>query len=176
MTTYQIGDIIINTSVTFGHVLMCYKPGAGSPEFIHATNKGGFSVEAHPNNGLLFNSNSKVFRAKGITEHNKGEIIKHADLVKRSAKYGSFRAIRLLAGSSEFGKGAKARLEKYKLHIDYGIANPIKTVTCSEAVMLCYQLTFLEADNQFIRLDAAHTMPETLKKYLSDSAHWIAPD
>ena len=47
----------------------------------------------------------------------------------------------------------------------------VRTITCSEAVILCYQLTFAEGNSPFfILLDAAHTMPGTLKTWLEK--HW----
>jgi hypothetical protein len=95
-----------------------------------------------------------------------------ADLIAARAKYGLYRAVRLAVGSSSYGDGAKKRLEKYRGRLAAGADKLVTTLTCSEAVILCYQLTLTATDNHFISLDAAHTMPRTLAKYLRSNVHW----
>ena len=48
----------------------------------------------------------------------------------------------------------------------------VTTLTCSEAVVLCYQLTFVDSAEQFILLDGAHALPRTVAKYLKSNANW----
>jgi hypothetical protein len=49
----------------------------------------------------------------------------------------------------------------------------VTKITCSEAVILCYQLSFAESSPYFIQKDAAHTLPRTLAEYLKTAvAGW----
>jgi hypothetical protein len=82
---------------------------------------------------------------------------------------GKGRAVRLFLGSSEFGSDAVKRLAKYRDRmLDYRPGGKlISTITCSEAVIISYQLTFFSKLAPFFILkDAAHTMPSTLKDWL----------
>ena len=102
----------------------------------------------------------------------KAELRRIADLISATAEYGIYRAVRLFLGDSSFGPGAATRLQKYRdrlLAVGHGGApGPIiKTVTCSEAVIITYQLAFpLSEAPFFIRLDGAHAMPSTLAAWL----------
>jgi len=58
-------------------------------------------------------------------------------------------------GSSHFGLGAMARLQKYRSR--QGMAP--KNAICSEMCTLAYQLAMTESDPDFIRLDAKHSTP-----------------
>ncbi|MDB5414103.1 MAG: hypothetical protein JWR10_2438 [Rubritepida sp.] len=100
-----------------------------------------------------------------------------SDAISVGAVYGAYRAVRLLLGSSAFGPDAFTRLMKYRERYEANKGTPalfaqagnevIKNVTCSEAVIVTYQLTFpLHEEQFFVRLDAAHAMPSTLKTWL----------
>jgi hypothetical protein len=67
--------------------------------------------------------------------------------------------------------GAKQRLAKYSQRLKDGGDKLVSTITCVEAVVLCYQLTLDQNAPQFVKKDAAHTMPRTLAKYLTESPH-----
>lgn len=166
---YKTGDIIVKNAGVFGHVLMCYVEeddnGIGNVDFIHGTNSGNFdycsklAIEEEKENFWHF-------RPIDISDTDKTNIKTIADKIKRSSKYGCYRAFRLGFGDSEFGKGAKARLAKYKERNSSDGDKFVSTITCVEAVVLCYQLAFQENAKQFIQKDAAHTMPRTLASYL----------
>lgn len=89
--------------------------------------------------------------------------------ISKSAKYGACRAVRLFMGNSDFGDNARQRLAKYAQRLKDGGNKLVTTITCVEAVVLCHQLTLDISSPQFIRKDAAHTMPRTLAKYLTES-------
>lgn len=182
MAKYETGDIIIFMSVTFGHVSMCYSPGDNEAKFIHAQ----FGKNFHIDQQLTMKGSSCIyfvnryyshFRPRNITQQNKQQLKKVADTIAEYAIYGGYRAVRLELGDSSFGKGAQARLKKYKTRSDTGANKFVSTITCSEAVILCNQLTFEEPTPEkpsplFILKDAAHTMPKTLEKYLKDNPNW----
>jgi hypothetical protein len=169
---FKTGDIIVNNTGAFGHVLMCMgeedDQGIGEVTFIHGTYSGNFSmgertlVEEH-------NTNYWHFTAKTPDAAHKARLKEVALAISRSAKYGSYRALRLAIGSSEFGDGARTRLEKYKRRLREGGDKLVTTITCVEAVVLCYQLTLEATAAQFIQKDAAHTLPRTLARYLAES-------
>ncbi len=79
------------------------------------------------------------------------------------------RVLSALMGSSNFGIGAQARLLKYRSR--NGMTP--KNVICSEMCILAYQLSMQETDAGFIKLDAKHSIPSTLLKYLkSNPTYW----
>jgi len=80
----------------------------------------------------------------------------------------TFRAIGAALGSSHFGLGAMARLQKYRSRA--GMAP--KNLICSEMCILAYQLAMSEDDPDFIRLDAKHSTPARLMSYLDSSPYW----
>lgn len=167
---YNTGDIIVNNAGTFGHVAMCFgeedADGVGAVTFIHGTNKGNFSIDEKIKVIDETKSNFWQFKPKNFTEDNKTRLKEVASAIQKSAKYGLYRAVRLFVGSSTFGKDARKRLEKYKERLTKGGKKLVTTITCVEAVVLCYQLTFEESSPYFIMKDAAHTMPRTLAEYL----------
>ena len=67
-----------------------------------------------------------------------------------------------LLGTSSFGTGARARLLKYRSRP----GQTPKNVICSEMCILAFQLSMAETDAGFIRLDAKHSTPLTLMKYM----------
>jgi hypothetical protein len=174
---YNTGDIIVNNAGAFGHVAMCFDEedadGVGAVTFIHGTNKGNFSIDEKVKVIDEVKSNFWHFKPKNFTADNKAKIKEVAGAIQRSAKYGLYRAVRLFVGSSAFGKDARKRLDKYKERLAQGGKKLVTTITCVEAVVLCYQLTFDESSAYFIQKDAAHTMPRTLAEYLKASpAGW----
>src|SRR6185436_16953089 len=106
------------------------------------------------------------FKPKLFSSDNKGRLKEVASAIQKSAKYGLYRAVRLFVGSSTFGDDAKKRLDKYRKRLVKGGDKLVTTITCVEAVVLCFQLTFDESSPYFIQKDAAHTMPRTLAQYL----------
>lgn len=179
MAKFETGDIVIFNNTHFGHVAMCFDPGGDSAltTFIHGTNSGNFKIDRQQqdNEGTITYMVSKNywhFRPTNITPAEKIQIRKVASIIQQTAKYGIYRAIGLAFGNSSFGKGARKRLDKYKgrlpshsIEINKG-EKLISTITCSEAILVCYQLTFDEASPYFIKKDAAYTLPKTLAAYL----------
>lgn len=169
---FKTGDIIIKNDGAFGHVLMCFveedDSGVGDVSFIHGTNQGNFdfcnklAIEEEKGNYWHFKPNN-------ISEADKVKIMATAEKIKTSAKYGVYRAVRLFLGNSDFGKSAKDRLNKYKKREAEKSDKFITTITCVEAVVICYQVVFSESSPHFIKKDAAHTMPRTLAKYLRET-------
>lgn len=169
---FKTGDIIIKNDGAFGHVLMCFVEeddnGVGDVSFVHGTNKGDFNfcnrlaIEEEKENYWHFKPNN-------ISKDNKIKIMATAEKVMTSAKYGVYRAIRLFLGNSDFGKGAKSRLDKYRWREAVKGDKFITTITCVEAVVICYQVVFSESSPHFIKKDGAHTMPRTLAKYLRET-------
>ncbi|MES2259281.1 MAG: hypothetical protein V4724_12210 [Pseudomonadota bacterium] len=172
----ETGDIVIFSS-GFGHVAMAF-----DERFVfHANETSNFHlVAAADKKGHLFEQGGKVFRppwekmGEAVTANYKAELQENAKAIGRSAKYGIYRAVRLFLGDSTYGPNAAARLQKYRDRMRAGSAKTVSKITCAEAVILSYQLTFLEHGGPcFIKLDAAHAMPSTLEKWLR--ANWGDP-
>jgi hypothetical protein len=176
----ETGDILIFSSGLWGHTAMCYD----TKQAVHGNNARDFHLDpltktvekdGHP---IVepFDQGAEVFkppwgRIGGQKENYQASIRQHADNIMRTAKYGLYRAMRLELGSSTYGPGAYARLQKYRDRLLASSPKGVTTITCSEAVILCFQLTFLENGGPgFIKLDAAHAMPRTLAKWLR--ANW----
>ena len=173
---YETGDIVVWDGWP-GHVGMVYKGGnSETTSVIHARSGKNFYIEPNQQNqsgyiSYLLEFECAVFRpplnnrADKLAKQN--TLIAYADLIRQTAVYGLYRAFRLAISSSHFGPLAQARLNKYQQRLA-GPANGkfVTTVTCSEAIILCYQLTFSQADKCFIKLDAAHAMPRTLAEWL----------
>lgn len=180
---YETGDVVI-FSGTPGHVGMVYSAGAGeAAQVIHAQRRGGFHIDENVtvsanggSFGYLIGGRDWVYRPRWAASPGLNRAVKQAALqavardVRDHAQYGVYRAVRLFLGSSTFGSGARARLAKYKQRRQDGFPRNkfVTTVTCSEAVILCYQMAFDEGDAPlFITLDAAHSMPSTLRQWLA---------
>lgn len=187
---YDTGDVIIYDGSP-GHVAMIYEPAVGRTpaKVIHAQLKGNFHIEPMTSESggtthYMVDNNANVYTPPWAKCPNadlkKREIRRIADAIAQHAKYGVYRAIRLWAGSSIYGPKAHQRLQKYRdranrnFQDEKGAAKFVTTVTCAEAVILCYQLTFADGtDPFFIRLDGAHAMPKTLGEWLTKN--WGAP-
>jgi hypothetical protein len=88
------------------------------------------------------------------------------------AKYGIGKAIGLATGNCNFTPVDSNHLKKLEGKI-MAMDDSLKdSVTCVEVVILCYQMTFRETDNQFIRQAPKRTLPSELSSYLTKSAHW----
>ena len=87
-----------------------------------------------------------------------------------SADWQKSRAVGAVFGKSMYGVEAEQRLDKYRERPDFAPKN----VTCTEMVILAYQLSASEKAEScgFIKLDAKHSMPGTLAKYLHDNTYW----
>jgi hypothetical protein len=177
---YETGDIAINPSSP-GHAMMVYQGGNyAKTKIVHAQWSNDFHIQGNQvqeggNISYLIDNGTQVFRPPWRATDDKAakqrKLQQVAEAIRDHASYGLYRAFRLFTGSSFFGDGARRRLRKYKERWDAGFYTKggpkfVTTVTCSEAVILCYQLTFAESDPQFIKLDAAHTMPNTLAEWL----------
>ncbi len=168
------GDIIIFSSGC-GHAAMAYD----AKRAIHGNAAKNFHlvdlVQEKDNKINHFTQAGQVFRPPwdkigGETENYKNLLRQNADIIRLSAQYGLYRAVRLLIGNSAYGPGAAERLMKYRERIRSNKTKVIEKITCSEAVILCFQLTFLEHGGPgFIKLDAAHSMPSTLAKWCTDN-------
>src|SRR5436190_21344339 len=137
--------------------------------YIHGTNKGNFHFSQYKTTedgqtSYTIGAGDYVYRAPWAAHPHFNKATKQAELQKVArdisnyAQYGSYRAARLFMGSSTFGDGARARLEKYKQRRQDSFPRNkfVKTITCSEAVILCYQMAFDEGDHPFfVGLDAA---------------------
>ncbi|PWC35904.1 hypothetical protein [Azospirillum sp. TSO35-2] len=177
----ETGDIVFFPG-KIGHIGMFYDAN----RIIHATNSENFHLSDNQtmDGGSISYMTSRAFRPPwsklpaGQEAVKKAELRRVADRMKDIATYGLYRAFRLWAGNSSFGPGAEARLAKYRARLD-GTATDadrkfVTHITCSEAVMLTYQLAFPDREAPFfIRLDAAHTMPNTLADWLQKNG-WTA--
>lgn len=90
--------------------------------------------------------------------------------VKYGDPIGKFPLRQVLAGvgTSGFGKGAQGRLMKYE-----GRGNRPTNVICSELCVLAYQMSALEGQYGFIRLDAKYATPPVVRNYLKNDPDWI---
>ncbi|MCR9108712.1 hypothetical protein [Marivita sp. XM-24bin2] len=195
---FDTGDVIVSTKWP-GHVVLIYdskhavhgkgvKTAASSATDITTskgvTRHGGFLLEeikqeispgryAYLTDGQPFRFPWHKYREAEV-EFYKDEIKRNADIIRKTASYGFYRAGRLMVGDSKFGSGAAKRLLKYKSRVRGtsldDISKAVGTITCSEAVILTMQLTFQPGTPGFIQLDGAHTMPNTLAAWLK--AHW----
>lgn len=176
----EIGDITISAGSP-GHVGMFMGPDT----IMHAQNTGG--VHSDPLMAEKIGQGGSVsyeyftsfaYRPpwndlpEGTRTARKADLARIAARMNNRVPYGLYRAIRLFLGSTTFGSGAQERLKKYweRLNLIRGDANTklLTKVTCVEAAVITYQLAFYEARTTpfFINLDAAHTMPHTLEKWL----------
>lgn len=183
MANLETGDIIYMDGGSFGHIGMAYDRDT----VIHAQFKGDFhkdpvqQQEGGRISYLTDGAQTKVFRPPWNScpdaAARKAELQRVADAIALGATYGVYRAVRLLLGSSSFGPDAFKRLMKYRERYNASKGTParfaedgrevIKTVTCSEAVIITYQLAFPLGEKPFfIGLDAAHAMPKTLRTWL----------
>jgi len=177
MAKAQACDIIIDMKPTFGHcgiVTGNWSPRTASAEagtmppgqeVIHATKDG--IVENSWGNGRAF-----CYRSNTLARRDAEDIQKAAQEIKGAAEYGACRAIfKSWSGTSAFGKGALARLQKYQTRMQ-NHQGVLKNVYCSELVVVAYQLG-LHLNQQhaaWINLDGKHTLPNTLKTWLDNRA------
>jgi hypothetical protein len=173
----ETGDIMV-FSKGFGHVAMVYD----GKRVVHGQYKGNFHLEnlETQKEGVInhFSDGAKIHKfpwekySEGEKAGYQARIQNVAKVIMHSSKYGLYRATRLKLGSSKYGGGAYGRLMKYRERMaSGGDGKVVSTITCSEAAILCLQLTFMEnAGPGFIKLDGAHTMPATLGKWLD--ANW----
>jgi hypothetical protein len=176
MPAIDTGDIFHWTSGA-GHIGMAYD----GKNVIHAQMKGNFHIDPDQQNKqgqmsyLSDSTGLQIFRPPwdrlgAGAAAKKAELQRVAGLISQQAEYGAYRAIRLFVGDSSFGPGAAGRLQKYRDRLLAGTQPIIKTLTCSEAVIVTYQLAFpLSETPFFIRLDGAHAMPGTLATWLRAS-------
>ncbi len=182
----ETGDILYFPDRPFHHIGMAYD----ARTVIHANHKKNF----HKTSDQYETGSQSFYMSEGAgVEHfrppwakcsnadaRKAELQRVADAIAAGAEYGKYRAVRLFAGDSAFGPEAFTRLMKYRERYEMGKATPdrfskpgnevIKTVTCSEAVIIAYQLTFPLGERPFfINLDGAHAMPNTLRTWLKAS-------
>lgn len=185
MPAIDTGDILYMESFGTGHMGMALDAG----NIIHAQNKGNFHRDMNdrydakkqkPLPSLSNMPGTRVFRAPWDrcvdAPARKAELLRVSDAISRGAEYGKYRAVRVLLGAGGFGPDAYKRFMKYRQRYEANKGTPdnfalpdqevVKTVTCAEAVMITYQLTFPMGERPFfINLDAAHTMPRDLRDW-----------
>jgi hypothetical protein len=165
----QPGDIALQmVDDTAGHALMV----APDPtRCIHSVYSDGVSYAP----SLPFSL--RLYRYQGPDDANDPIAQRAAFLAQGwvgKVKYGDgspWRAFGAAFGSSNFGRGAHARLLKYRgreeatsMGVVMEHARP-KNAICSELCILVYQLVSAENAPSFIRLDAKHATPEVLRRY-----------
>ncbi|MEH3106938.1 MAG: hypothetical protein PGN09_06510 [Sphingomonas fennica] len=79
---------------------------------------------------------------------------------------GMGRQIHAGFGASNFGKGAVGRLHKYADRGTDGNLKAPKNSTCGELCILAYQLCIPENDPMFPKLDAKHSSPNRIVRYM----------
>ncbi len=173
MANIETGDIL-HWSSGPGHIGMAFD----GRSIIHAQMKGNFHIDAdqmEKDGVITYLSNSSklsIFRPPwdklgAGAAAKKAELRRVAELLSRRAEYGAWRAVRLLLGDSKYGPNTASRLAKYRQRMNGGVQPIIATVSCSEAVIVTYQLAFPLGELPFfIRLDGAHAMPSTLATWL----------
>lgn len=178
----ETGDILYMPGGA-GHIGMAYDRNT----IIHAQFFGDFHKDPDQQKvgvNLVYTSTGagvQVFRPPWEkcqdADNRKATLQRVADAIALGATYGAYRAVRLFLGSSAFGPDAYTRWMKYRERYEANKGTPdrfaqagkaiIKTVTCSEAVIVTYQLAFPLGEKPFfINLDGAHAMPGTLKTWL----------
>lgn len=121
--------------------------------------------DAHPALVFRFHDAAVAQRAARVAQDWVGTV-RYSDGAKGFGI--TFRVLGAVFGSCKFGTGAQARLIKYRARQDLAPKN----VICSEMCVLAYQLAMRESDAGFPRLDAKHTLPKDLMKYMQASPHW----
>ena len=192
MPAIETGDLIFMDNMLFGHFGMA----VSTTHIIHATNKGNFHVSSNDSYdpklkvqkpAISMDSQNRVFRPPWATcvdaPARKLELVRVAEALARGAEYGNYRAIRVFMGGGGFGPDAYQRFMKYRQRYEANKGTPanfalpgnevIKTLTCTEAVIVTYQLTFPMGERPFfINLDAAHTMPRDFRDWLRPNG-WL---
>ena len=133
----------------------------GGHAVIHVANGG--ILEASWANGKAYCYRARLTRAEA--EYIQGS----AQEIKTVATYGAARAIfKSWSGSSKFASGALERLKKYHTRMSNHQGVP-KNMYCSELVVVAYELA-LHINQQhaaWIDLDGKHTLPSTLKGWMT---------
>jgi hypothetical protein len=167
---YSTGDIVVDNAGTFGHVSMCFDEedanGVGNVTFIHGTHKGNFSIGQKVDVIEEVKENFWHFKPIGLSAGDKQRLRNVATEMQRTAKYGYYRAMRVWVGSSTFGEDANKKLAKYRERLANHDPKFVSTISCAEAIILCYQLSFDPWSPYFIQKDAAHVMPRDLAELL----------
>lgn len=178
---FQSGDILIHHR----HTGKSWENNAFHASTVAIQTDSGFTLalmyDSLPGDGVrykpwgAFHDDCAVFRAAGAGGANAGaeaglqaDAFRAAGVGYSDGFFGVGRAIGCGLGSKKFGKGARARLAKYK---GRAVAVP-KNCVCSEYVILCYQMALTEADTHFIKLDAKYTTPWGLEHFLMNSVNW----
>ena len=169
--TIKCGDILINNNT--------FSPAhcgivVSNQDVIHATGKG-IKIDDID----MWGNNADMFRsATDLTTAEAGKLERIAQEIKDSASYGVGRAaFKSTFSTHTAAEGTHQRLNKYRerLKNHQGV---VKHVYCSELVILCYQLAWIESDainanhRLFIQLDGKHTWPSTLRRYLRSNANF----
>ena len=188
MPALQTGDVIFMDNMLFGHFGMA----VSTTHFVHANDKSNLHISSNdsydPNltvqkPAVSMDPRNRVFRPPwgSMTDiqaqTRKDELVRVANAMIPGAKYGAYRAIRVFAGASGFGPDAYKRFMKYRERYEANKGTPanfaiagnevVKTLTCTEAVIIMYQLTCPLQERPFwMNLDAAHTMPRDFRDWL----------
>lgn len=186
MPAMETGDLIFMDNMLFGHFGMAIS----TTHFVHANDR--FNLHISSNDSydpkltvqkpaVSMDPRNRIFRPPWgnlslQAEARKAELVRVAQAMIPGAKYGAYRAVRVFLGAGGFGPDAYTRFMKYRQRYEANKGSPanfaiagnevVKTVTCTEAVMIMYQLTFpLQERPFFMNLDAAHTMPRDLRDW-----------
>ncbi len=176
----MVGDIAWMDGSKFGHVGIF----TNANTMLHAQNSGGLHTDGHgvEQSGQIIYQTNQAFRPPWADLSEAEQAAAKARItavtnrfMRQAVPYGIWRAIRLKLGSSTFGPEAKKRLDKYWARLQKPVPadrSPVEKLvtklTCVEAAILTYQLAFYESRTVpfFINLDAAHTMPRDMAKWL----------
>lgn len=188
MPAMQTGDLIFMDNMLFGHFGMAIS----TTHFVHATDQSDLHISSNDSYdpklttqkpAVSMDPRTRIFRppwaslGEAPAQVRKDELVRVAQAMIPGAKYGAYRAIRVFLGASGFGPDAYKRFMKYRQRYEANKGTPanfaiagnevVKTVTCTEAVIIMYQLTFpLQERPFFMNLDAAHTMPRDFRDWL----------
>lgn len=164
---YKLGDIIFfDTSPNpIGHVGIMID----GTWYYHA-NKNGFEKSALDKQTI-----KAVFRAPEgtLTQERASQLSEVMDAISGAGYRKNFA--NALIGSSKPGPAMWERIGKYWEKLQKKESPVVNAVTCAEAAILCYQLTFFcyAPTPLVIDLDAKHSMPGTLEKWLAANS-WVA--
>lgn len=192
MPAIETGDLIFMDNMLFGHFGMAIS----TTHFVHANDKRNLHISSNDSYdaalsvqkpSVSMDPRNRIFRppwAKCVdAPARKEELVRVAQAMIPGAKYGAYRAVRVFLGAGGFGPDAYKRFMKYRERYQANKGTPanfaipgnevVKTVTCTEAVMIMYQLTFpLQERPFFMNLDAAHTMPRDLRDWMRPNG-WL---
>jgi len=193
----ETGDIIISLNLDSwygpldpGHALMCYSGGDEGDKktmLVHGNGVNNFHIipQLHEKNGMYSytyaSSQHWLFRPPWhlvpghLLDTERQRFKKIIDEMIRGTEWTKQRAFSSIWGTTTFDTAAREKLKKYKRRSQtvFNNATPpdgyiVKQITCAEAVILTYQITFEEDSPLFIKICAHHTWPRNLVSHLEE--------